>query len=240
MVKIRCKVSYHTIKEVSLGPFALGVRNGIYDNAGTFVTPPILQPAFELLISGYNTTYAAYKDHTESRDELDISKAALMTGLDTMSTYVTGVANGDPAIIGLGGFEPTKGSITDVTPPTQPQGVTLNRTNVLGELVSDCDAISNADIFGALLVANNPLPVDVIINGVGQIILPAEGSGPMAGTTPGQTPGMSPGIVDLTKSRRKKFSGLQVGVTYYIYYWAINAAGVSVLSEAVSRKVVEL
>ena len=47
-------------------------------------------------------------------------------------------------------------------------------------------------------------------------------------------------ILDLTKGRKKKFSNLQVGVTYYVYFWAMNAGGVSPLSDAVSKRVVEL
>ena len=46
-------------------------------------------------------------------------------------------------------------------------------------------------------------------------------------------------IIDLNKARKKTFSSLQIGTTYYVYYWAVNAAGVSILSEPASKKVLE-
>jgi len=46
-------------------------------------------------------------------------------------------------------------------------------------------------------------------------------------------------ILDFNKSRKKTFSGLQIGTTYYLYYWAMNAAGVSPMSDVVSKKMVE-
>jgi len=229
MTVIRCRVSYHSIKLADLAPFALGVRDGIYNNNPPFLTPPMMQVDFEQLITFWSNKYAAFKAHTETKAEMEIAKDNLMTGLDTMSTYVNSVANGDPNIIGQGGFIPTKGSSSQQNPPLEPIGVTLNRSGA-GELVSDCAVMDGAEYYGAVL-SQNPIQAGILIVN-GQIVFNTGDAATPPGTVTVAASGTA--IADLNKARRKKFIGLTPGTTYYIYYWAGNTAGVSPLSQPVS------
>ncbi len=230
MTLIRCRVSYHSIKLTALAPFALGVRDGIYNNNPPFTLPPLTQLIFEGLVTDYSNKYAAYKAHTETKAEMEIAKGYLMTGLDTMSNYVNTVANGDANIIAQAGFVPTKGSASQQNPPVEPTGVTLNRLGA-GELVSDCPVVEGAEFYGAVLT-QSPIPASIIMVN-GQIVLNDSGVTPSTTPIPGPSPSAI-GIIDFNKSRRKIFIGLTPGITYYIYYWAGNTAGVSSLSQVVS------
>lgn len=237
MAKIRCKLSYHELTGDPLNTFAVGVDNGIYSHNPPFITPPVTQAAYQALITAFVNEHAAYEGHTATKAEMEEKRLDLMTGLDTQSNYVNTVANGDAAVIELAGFLATKGSGNKKNKPGQPTGVELNR-GISRELVSNCPVVENAEAYGAILVAGNPLPPGIVITDGGQIIYDGNSS-PMPGPMPGPTPGSIVFIMDLTKGRKKKFSNLQIGTTYYIYYWAANSAGVSVLSEGVSRSVIE-
>jgi hypothetical protein len=232
MAKIKCKVSYRSLKTTRISVFAIGVRDGIFTNPTTFMTPPEPVAAFELVIDEYEDTYAAYKAHTASKDDVEIKRTALVAKLDIFSTYVDVVADGNAAIIGLSGFIATKGSASTVLPPVQPIGVTLVRGSSR-ELIAECPAVAGVIFNGAVLTAGE-MPADVFINGDGQIVANDDAS-----ATPGSASSGVKYVLDLNKGRKKKFTNLTIGVTYYVYFWASNAAGVSILSEGVSKNVLE-
>ena len=240
MVKIRCKLNYHELRTTKIKVFAIGVRDGVFGNNPPFITPPTTIAALQLLIDDYSAKYDAFLLHTASLSEVDDARDLLMEGLDLIRPYVDTVANGNATIVSLAGFVPTKGSTTNVIIPVQPFGVTLVR-GIQGELIAECAVITDADSYGAVL-ASQPLPPWFTINGFGQVVIEQ-------GSTPTPVPPLPPsapsagsigGILDLTKTRKKTFKDLEVGVTYYVYFWAVNAAGVSPLSNAVSKKVIEL
>lgn len=237
LYKIRCRVNYHNYKLDTIDVFAVGVRDGIYNNPTLFPAPPMGLPLFDGLITDYVNKRGAYKSRTIPRAVFLVAKDSLMSGLDTMSVYVNTVANNDPLIIGQSGYIPTKGNNTPINPPVQPTGVTLKRA-LAGELEADCTVINNAESYGAALVANSPLPPEIMINPLGQIVV--NDSNQLPPTPPTPDVENIKFILDLNKTRKKTFTGLQVGITYYVYYWAMNAGGVSPLSEPVSRKVVEM
>lgn len=237
MVKIRCKLSYHSLRTNVIKVFAVGVRDGIFNNNPPFITPPITIVALQLLIDDYSAAYDAFKLHTAAISSVDDARDLLMAGLDTLRVYVDTEANGNAIIIALAGFEPTKGSANNVVKPLQPTGVTLVR-GIQGELIAECATIIDADSYGAVLTSEL-LPAWFVIDGFGQVVIEQGNTpGPIPPSAP--SPGNADGILDLTKARKKKFSNLQVNVTYYVYFWAANAAGVSPLSNAVSKKVIEL
>jgi len=238
MRKIRCKISYHQLKGAKLNTFAVGVDNGIYDHNPPFLTPTMTQLTFQGLISAFVTKNAEYEGHTATEAEMEEKRAELMTGLDIQSSYVDSVASGDAIIIELGGFLATKGTTSEKIKPTQPVGTELNR-GISRQLISDCAVVAGAESYGALLVANNPLPAGIVISDGGQIIYENNETPPGPGPEPVAAPGSLVFIIDLTKKRRKIFNNLQVGTTYWVYYWAMNSAGVSVLSDGVSMNVIE-
>lgn len=238
--KIKCKRSYHTYKVGDIPVFYGGVRAGIFGNPMTFPAPPIAEPMYMATTAEYALARDAFKNGgAAQKGDYLIARTALMNMLDTTADYVDTVANGNEGIILDGGFVPTKGTASAVVTPLKATGVTLVRTANNAELVSDCDVVLGAETYGAVLTSE-PLGEDVIITPWGQIIVrDDEGA---ASPAPALAPAISPirYVLDLNKNRRKTFTGLQIGTTYYVYYWSINAAGVSPLSEAASRKVVEL
>lgn len=230
MAKIRCKLSYHELIGEDLTNFSVGVRNGIYDHNPPFTTPPMTQADFQEFIDAFVNENAKFEGHTATKAEMEEKRTDLMEALDTLSNYVNTVANGDAEIIELAGFLATKGSSSKKNKPVQPVGVTLKR-GISRQLIADCPVVENAENYGTLLVADNPLPATIVINNGGQIIYENTGTTPSSGAISF--------IVDLTKGRKKTFNNLAIGTTYYVYYWAANAGGVSVLSAAVSRSVIE-
>ncbi len=239
MVKIRCKLNYHELKTNKITIFAKGVRDGVFNNNPPFTAPTVTLAALQSVIDDYSAKYDDFKLHTASQSEVDDARDLLMAELDLIRPYIDTVANGNATIISLAGFEPTKGNSSTVIKPIQPIGVTLER-GIQDQLVAECAAIPGADSYGAVLVAE-PLPSWFVINGFGQVVI-QQGNNPAPAPIPpsAPTPGSIGGILDLTKTRKKKFSNLQTGVTYYVYFWAMNAGGVSPLSDAVSKKVIEL
>ena len=84
-----------------------------------------------------------------------------------------------------------------------------------------------ATFYGCILVAGQPLPDGVSLNGSGRLI--ARGGKAMNALAQHEIFI----IIDLNKSRKKHFTGLKKGVDYYFYFYAGNSAGVSQLSEKV-------
>lgn len=82
--------------------------------------------------------------------------------------------------------------------------------------------------YGAILVADNPLPDYISINAAGQVVVTGSGSAP---APPSPTPGSSYYVMDFNKARKKKFTDLTKGRMYYIYFYAGNSGGISPLSE---------
>jgi len=227
--KIRCRLNYHYFSAATFKVFSAGVRVGIFSNPLIFMSPTVMQMVLDALILDCNTKYNNYKNHIGTKAEYLAARKALNDALDKLALYVTEVADNNSDTIMIAGYTPTKGNNSNVNPPTQPLGVKLNRDAVIGILNAECKVVEGADTYGGLLVANQPLNNTNIISPSGQIIY--TGNSPI--------PAAQQFIIDLTKGRKKVFSGLQVGVTYYAYFWAINAGGVSALSNAASRKVIE-
>jgi len=237
MVKIKCKVNYRRLKTTKITVFATGVSNGIFGNNPPFITPPGMQATLDALILAYASKYSNFLLHKVPISEVDEARDLLIAALEPYREYVDSVADGNATIIALGGFVPTKGSKSNVIAPVQPTGVTLVR-GIQDELLAECLPIADADSYGAVLVAE-PLPEWFVINGSGQVVM-EQGTGPSPVPPSAPSAGGIGAILDLTKGRKKKFSNLQTGVTYYVYFWAMNAGGVSPLSDAVSKRVVEL
>lgn len=236
--KIRCKLTYHQMKIALFQLFIAAVRNGIYNNVIVFAAPPIMQAAFDALILDFNTKYDNYKNRIGSKGDYLTAKSALMAALDTLADYVNGVALGNPDIIILAGYIPTKGSSNNVPAPLQAQNVTITR-GAPGTLITDCDPVANAESYGVILIAGDPLPPNVTMNGLGQLQMLDDNMPGTGGTATPAAGLLIKVLIDLNKNRKKTFINLEIGTTYYVYYWSMNAGGVSPLSEVVSKKVLE-
>ena len=108
------------------------------------------------------------------------------------------------------------------TPATKPDAVTVTvKHGQWEELISSCSSVPKA-IFGCIVTEGAPLPPWLTITPDGKIVF-IKGSDPV--------PQYDSIRIDLTTQRVKHFTGLTRGSTYYFYYWVVNAAGVSPLSE---------
>ena len=226
--KIHCKRSYHNLIYDNINDFAVGVADGIYGNAGTFITPTLGELFFRGLITDFVNKKGSYESGNVPRTVFITAKDNLMEGLDTNADYVDSEAQGNANTVTLGGYEATKGNSSKVNPPVQPTGIVIKR-GINGELLAECTKIDKVVFYGALLTADNPLPDNIGINAAGQVVVTGNNN-PMPGP-PSPTPGNSYFILDFNKARKKKFTDLTKGRMYYIYFYAANAGGVSPLSE---------
>lgn len=227
MSKIKCSLSYHTISIDLLDVFAVGVRDGVLGNVILFPMPPVGQPTFQILIDDYINTRGAYKQGgLAQKGNFMTAKDALIAALDQTAEYVDSIASGNENIITEGGFVPTKAVSSDKPVPAQPVNVEMER-GATGQLLCECPKVEFAEYYGAVLMAGEPLTPDILISG-GQIVV-QDGltpSGPAAAALTGLK-----AIIDMNKSRKKKFTGLQAGTIYYVYFYAANASGVSAFSD---------
>lgn len=229
MSKQHCSLSYHKAHLDELDVFAVGVRDGIFNNAGTFATPPFTQVAFQPLIDNYINTRGAYvQGGLAQKGPFQAAKTALVTGLDTMADYVDEIANGNENIILLAGFVPTKPGSTEHNAPAQTEPAKITR-GATGELFAEVPNVPGAEYYGCIVFAGMPMPPQLSLNAVGQlVVINNENPGPEPEPRPAS--GAIVAAFDLTKSRKKKFTGLQTHMVYYFYFYAANSTGLSPLS----------
>lgn len=234
MKKIRCNLAYHKMKVNDFPIFATGVRDGLYSNPTQFATPPMTQADLQAVIDTYNNTRAAYENGgSAQKGPYQAAKAALTDTLDVLAEYVDSVADGNENIILLSGFKPTKSSPSEIPAPTQLTMVTLTR-GASGELFAECETQSGAVWYGAILTSGEPIPVNVQIDGSGQLVLVGDEPATASATVASATANPTNVVFDFNTSRKKRFKGLLPGATYYLTMFASNASGVGSLSFSVS------
>lgn len=225
MEMIRCSLIFHKARVGELSNPAVTVRDGIFDNPALFVTPPIAQPVYQSLVDTYINTYAAYSvGGSAQQGAYRTASIALEQGMDTMADYVNEIADGDANIITTAGFIATKGSGGLAPEPEQLQDIELARGST-GQILAECEKQDYASVYICILSENAPLPPDFSLSDSGQMTM-----------NPNYTPGPNAfrGIIDFGKSRKKKFTGLMPGNTYYVVFFVINTRGVSAMSTPVS------
>jgi hypothetical protein len=145
-----------------------------------------------------------------------------MTALDTIAAYVNEVANGNTSIITLAGFETTS-DIAHAAPQLEKiLVITVKVTNVYGQVIIETPAIKDKGVTGyaLILVSGTPLNVENFDDDTLDIT-----------ASEGQKI-----IICLSKGKRKVVNGLNSNLTYYGYMYAINATGVSPLSDGIRVK----
>lgn len=227
--KQRVSLRFHIISPDLFDTFAVNIRDGIFGNPTEFATPPVTQTSLQTLIDDYINKRAAYKDGGKAqKGQYLAARAALMAALDLLAAYVNEVANGNADLIWMSGFVPTKAVNSEAPIPGTPQLRELER-GATRELFAECRPVNYADYYGCILMQGMPLPPNVSLNGSGQLVAVATESPAPEGYRP--VNGSIVAAFDLTKGRRKHFVGLEKGVDYYFYFYAVNATGVSPLSE---------
>lgn len=233
MKKVHCSRAYRKTADSKLKNFADGIAAGFYANNPPFTDLPVTLIVFLALIADYDTKFSAYDNGGETqRGPFLVSKAALIDALDLIALETDEVADGNPDIIILAGFTPTKTPGETVKPG---QTVVTVKRGIAGELIATCEKLVGAKHYGCIMTEGAALPDWVVIDASGRIIL--ETNNPVPGPMPGPSPGpASPASVqlDFTDQREKHFTNLTHDVTYYFYFYAVNSKGVGPLSEVVS------
>ncbi len=223
MKKQLCRLSFHRFVKEGLSGFANSVEDGIFKNATVFDSPPITSSELMHLIADYISAMNMYNANGKNyKTAYLVAKNKLMAGLDKIATYVNDVANGDPSIITLAGFEATAGVAHTAPQLEKILVVTVKVTNVYGQVIIETPAIRGKGVTGyaLILVSGQPLDVENFAENTLDII-----------AHEGQKI-----IINLSKGKKKIVNGLDSELTYYGYMYAINATGVSPLSDAVRVK----
>lgn len=230
---IRCNKEYRRLVLSPLKTFADGVVTGYFGNNPPFTVLPLTLIAFQALIDDYETKRSAYESGGEDqKGPYLIAKDALIDALDLLSPETDKVADGDAAVIILAGFVPTKERGETNKPG---QGIVTVKRGIAGELIATCAIIDEAKHYLCIMTEGAPLPEEIVINGNGRIVVAMNEPGPSPG--PGPTPpplSVASFQMDFTGQRTKHFQNLTHDVTYYFYFFAVNAKGVGPLSEVVS------
>ncbi len=228
MKKVHCSRAYRKTAASKLKTFADGIAAGYYANNPPFTILPETLAVFLALVTDYDTKLSAYDNGGETqRGPFLVSKTALISVLDLIAIETDKVADGNTDLIILAGFTPTKIPGESVKPG---QTVVTVKRGIAGELIATCEKLVGAKHYGCIMTEGALLPEWVVIDANGRIVL--ETNNPMAGPTPGPTP--TSVQLDFTEQREKHFLNLTHDVTYYFYYYAVNAKGVGPLSEVVS------
>ena len=212
--------NYHGF-DTALPAFAIKTNQGLKNNPGKFPPAgiPIMYAAMAILIANDQTAYADWKAGGPAEELLfNTARANLIAGLDSNADHVDVIAAGDAAIIKISGYSAS--SVDDVksVTPTQPQHLVVSTGGTMpsGEMDAECETIDGATNYGCVIVEGGELDAGCFINPQGQLISPI-----------GSTHRI---IHDLNKQRKKHLVGLTKGVDYYYYFYAVNAAGVGVMS----------
>lgn len=219
MAKPKCaRTVYKKASDDQLDTKLLAVVVGLTDHAVDFPAPPFGPTALQALLDTYTLTYNAYKrGGLDQKEEFLQAKTAVLNAMDDTAGYVDTVAKGDAVLIVNAGFEPTKTVFTPQPAPVQPVQLLVTRSQNRGEVTVECPVVAGAEYYGLVITEGVPLSEVTLSSGrfeFGSFNFPL--------------------IIDVTKPRRKMLKDMKVGVTYYFYMFAGNAAGVSTLSDGVS------
>ena len=213
MEQPHCSMNFHRFTIPNLEIFAGGVKTGIYTNDPPFTSPPLTEAAFDTLIENYHHTYEEYKNGGKLKKPFfTAAKAALIAGLDSTAEFVDNLPGVDDSIIQMGGFTPVKTVDSASVIPAQPVISKLVRGESY-QVIAECNLVDGAEYYGCIMVEAGPVVNIELTNG--KLIF----------ENMPQTFG-----IDINKERKKIFNNLQAGVTYTVYYYAGNTAGVSNLS----------
>jgi hypothetical protein len=222
-----CSLKYHEYSIANLEIFATGVKLKIYATGSPYASPPLTETEITDLIENYHHSYEDYKNKGKLfKAEFRTNKALLIAGLDTTADYIDALPGLTVDLIEGAGYIATKTNDSEVEVPAQTSAPKLSR-GAAGEAFAEVDTVPHAESYGCFAFASQAMPASfTFING--QIVIRPDNSP----TPPGPMPGPLDVVFvhDVSKSRRKHFQGLKPGVTYYFYFYAVNAAGVSILS----------
>jgi hypothetical protein len=220
MLVQHCTLEFHQFGISDLDTQASQVFNGIYTNPGTFPAPPVTEVNFTANKSAFSTAAADYTTYGLTKKATFIAaRKVLINDMDGLADYVDSVALGNESIIVLSGFNPSTAAAQKNLPVEKIPFFTAKHADIVGEITIEIPAILNRGYvnYSCICCEGAPLTNPVLQNG--QIKIAA-----------------TDGTVrnDVSKSRKKTFTGLTPGTVYYFYVYASNSVSVSPLSDAKS------
>ena len=214
---------FHSMSAEKRADLAGTIRNGIRDNPTLFdytktPKPPLTIEAYTTIIDAAISTRLIYKQGGRAQKPDFLNADALeMATMDLFAVYVDEIADGDEGIIIKSGFNvaDSKGPAHKQTIPGTPTVIAV-RGAASGEIDTQSESFGGDSMYGCIISEGKPLVSEMIIFHNSQFIVPA---------------GYTNRIIQvLDIHRKKKIMGLTKGVTYFIYYYVANTAGVSQLS----------
>ncbi len=217
MKKVRCNLAFRGYTKQPYLDFCTGVSGGIYTNAGVFVTPPFHKDEYDAVLSKYIDAAKKYKDSPKiEKTNYDNAKGAMTGVLNKTAEYVDSIALSDASIIILAGYVPTKSAKDKSKPLEANNDFKPVRTATKGKVTVTINAykVPGTIWYFCLCTENGDLPASLTANGVLDFTNLPEGA-----------------LLDLSKNRKKEFTNLASGKTYYFYVFASNTVSVSPLSD---------
>ena len=143
--KIIVKISWTTKKPLQMAGTARGTVTAMTGNA-KFPTPKVTLAAMNTAATRAEVAWANRKNGATAKDELTLASNDLDSLLHTQGDYVSGIANGDEAIIHSAGFEATgtNANAPKVLAPATPAAPVLTSKNG-GAIKVKATAVANAD-----------------------------------------------------------------------------------------------
>ncbi len=223
--KIHASLSYHEEPFTDVKTFCQGIINGYYGNNPPFTVLTISQVDYQALIDTYELARIAYENGgTDQRGDFLIAYTNLMDATDEIAHQTDLIAKGNTDIIELAEFVPTKPNSTSVKPA---QCIAEVERGIGGELIASCLKIYNAKHYICFMTEGAPLPAGYTLDADGRLVWIIN---------PPVNPPFASLQIDFTDQRIKHFKNLKHDVTYYFYFFAVNAKGVGPVSEVVSME----
>jgi hypothetical protein len=210
-----CSMNYHRMKILEFEEFSGGVEKGYYRPGGSFTAPVIPKAQFQALRSAFWQSHTAYKNQGKLyKAEHLIAKKNLIEALDEIKNDVDEVASGVDTIVMEGGFKPRKAIRAKKNKPGTPifeyvkHGATC-------EILALCKKVEGAESYTCIISEGVSAKGAIRVEGT-VIIIPKE---------------FTNVYISESQGRKKSFINLKQRETYYVYFFARNAAGISSLSE---------
>ena len=208
--------TYRTASFSFVCALLLATAKGILDNVTVFATPGFTAAEAKAIYDALVAAQSAYKKGGSSQEtDYKTAHTNAIAFLDKNALMVEAVAKGKSGIIVQSGYEPTSTNVTHAGLPAQVQSITQSKLTVETEIELECETYEDGVNYICIMLAGMFLPDGFTVNNQGLITIP---------------PGTAAIYIDVSKQRKKKFTGLTSGVRYYFYYIVVNAAGASVIS----------
>ena len=223
MKKIKCKVIYRSYGSKFFITFCKLVSNGIYNNPLVFLSPTVHADDFNSTLTKFSDAYGKYKNAPKiEKTNLTNAHNDMLAIVDKIKDYVDIVADGDASIIILAAFTPTKSTTKKSKPVEVTNDFDVTRTNILGQAEVTINYAGKGEPmwYFAICSTDATFPSTLVKDGVLTFnALPDAVS------------------IDISKAKKKLFTNLISGTTYYFYALVGNTKNVSLVSNPKSLTV---